>query len=91
MVDIDEVQIQIGIMQAHIFTLENALLGVCKELLPPEQYKAVCINFYERLHGVTCKHLDLLEGIPQKRILSEKFEAFQAMNRNLEGVDSEFS
>ena len=80
--------IENAIIHAHINTIEDALLGVCKELLTEEQYKALAKNFYEHLYQTTVKFLDSLPDVNQSVLVKEKFQAFEAMNRRVLDIDN---
>lgn len=72
---------------AHLNTIEEAFLGLCKELLPSEQWKSLAVNFYEILYQKIEKYLADLPDVSQAAVLRANYSAFEYRNQMLSNLD----
>lgn len=82
--ELNQLHIQVALSIAHSNTIEDALLGVLKELLPTEEWKAVALNFYETLYERSDKCLQKLSGIvPEIQLAKAGLDALEYKNEML--------
>lgn len=90
--ELQVLMVECALLRAHAHTMEDAFLGMYKEQLPEEQYKALAANFYERLHDRSVRFLDkFADVLPPAVIQKEKFELFSYRNARLRDLGIETS